>query len=64
MSLSKDYFIRDGFMVRRLRPIYEAKFPDFTAKSTDLTKLSEFRDHVEQTLPEIRVTCLHEIFLP
>lgn len=61
MSLSTDYFIRDGFMVRRLRRTYEAAFPDFTAKSTDLTKLLEFRDHVEQTLYDIRLSCLREI---
>lgn len=60
-SLSADYFIRDGFMVRRPRPTYEAAFPDFTARSTDLTELIRFRDHVEQQMLDVRVRSLREV---
>lgn len=59
-SLSADYFIRDGFMVRRPRPIYSAEFSGFTAKSADLTGLLEFRDQVEQT-SDARLISLREI---
>lgn len=60
--LSTDYYWRDGYLVRRRRPILISQFTDsmdndlFTAKSSDPVALEQFGHHAVDVLPDTKIS--------